>query len=84
MDFSKVVNKKTQQEIDEQQSEDDWKWLYLKDKEGIKLYWECLRLDERENHLLDTCNNIQKWRHAEWERDREYRKSQGEMFYECD
>ena len=45
-----------------------------------------MRLDERdeeERNLEKFCKNIQKWRYNEWIRDREYRKSMGEVFYEC-
>ena len=75
-----------QTERQEYRDKDGWKWLNLNDKEGIRIFAECMKLDniEEENEKLKKkCENIQKWRHEEWVRDREYRKLMGETFYEC-
>ena len=75
-----------QTERQEHRDKDGWKWLNLNDKEGIRIFAECMKLDkiEEENEKLKKkCENIQKWRYEEWVRDREYRKLMGETFYEC-
>lgn len=86
MNYNKIVEISKKSGLERRENENGWKWLNLKDKEGIKLYAECMRLDERdeeERNLEKFCKNIQKWRYNEWIRDREYRKSMGEVFYEC-
>lgn len=78
--------RKLQTEREEYRNKDGWKWLNLNDKEGIRIFAECMKLDkiEEENEKLKKkCENIQKWRYEEWVRDREYRKLMGETFYEC-
>ena len=58
----------------------------LRDKEAIQLFAECQRLDKEDEELKELekkCAIVQKWRYDEWVRDREYRKSMGEKFYEC-
>ena len=81
-------NERMRQAESQQQNrdKDGWKWLKLNDKEGIRIFAECMKLDniEEENEKLkQKCASIQKWRHEEWVRDREYRKLMGETFYEC-
>ena len=75
-----------QTDIQQYHDKDDWKWLNLKDKEGIRIFAECVKLDniEHENEKLkEKCASIQKLRNKELVRDREYRKLMGEIFYEC-
>lgn len=89
MDYSKLVNREKKIRNDFEYDECDknaWKWINLRDKEAIQLFAECQRLDKEEEELKKLerkCANIQKWRYDEWVRDREYRKSMGEHFYEC-
>tara|TARA_B100000674_G_C37549093_1_gene781996 strand:+ start:311 stop:580 length:270 start_codon:yes stop_codon:yes gene_type:complete len=86
MDYNKILEINKNTELKKRENNDsNWKWLNLKDKEGIKLYAECMRLDERdeeERNLEKLNKNIQEWRYNEWIRDREYRKSMGEVFYQ--
>ena len=81
-------NEKMRQAESQQQhrDKDGWKWLNLNDKEGIRIFAECMKLDniEEENEKFkQKCASIQKWRNEEWVREREYRKLMGETFYEC-
>jgi hypothetical protein len=74
-----------QKERQQYRDKDGWKWLNLNDKEGIRIFAECMKLDniEEENEKLkQKCASIQKMRNEEWVRDREYRKLMGETFYE--
>ena len=55
-----------QTERQEHRDKDGWKWLNLNDKEGIRIFGECMKLDkiEEENEKLKKkCENIQKWRY---------------------
>ena len=46
--------RKLQTEREEYRNKDGWKWLNLNDKEGIRIFAECMKLDkiEEENEKL--------------------------------
>ena len=86
MDYSRLVKREKNTENYIEYDENAWKWINLRDKEAIQLFAECQRLDKEEEELKELekkCAIVQKWRYDEWVRDREYRKSMGEHFYEC-
>ena len=86
MDYNKLIEEENKPKVEKVLNEEDWRFINLKDTVGIQLYAECIRLDmkdEEEEELEKKCENIQKWRNSEWIKDREYRKSMGEIFYEC-
>lgn len=86
MDYSRLVKREKNTENYIEYDENAWKWINLRDKEAIQLFAECQRLDKEDEELKELekkCAIVQKWRYDEWVRDREYRKSMGEKFYEC-
>ena len=88
MDYNKLVKRERKKDSNnnDQREDDSWKWLCLSDKEGVRLYGECLREEMRDmeyKELEKKCERIQNARRADWLRDREYRKMMGEKFYEC-